>query len=97
MELGGLRKSAPINDLDCLKGLGGPVEPKALFAELSNRSRDPENETAAPVGAGSGGGSEREKGAEFLQDKKYLNSPPLATLFPILATHVGLPFEGGAA
>ena len=96
MELGGLRKSVPINDLDCLRGLGGPVEPKALFAELSNRSRDPENETAAPTGIGSGGWSGTSK-ADNLQGKKYLTAESLARKFPILAVHFGLPLEGGAA
>lgn len=96
MELGGLRKSFPINDLDCLRGLGGSVEVKGLFAELSNRSRDPENETAAPAGTGNGGGSTRGVGGKTYRREEYLKAESLATKFPILAVHFGLPLEGGA-
>ena len=77
----GLPESRPFNDLGCLTGPFGPIEPKRFFPGLSNDDGPPQNRTAASTGI-EGGGNGYENGANRLAD--------FYRLCPIIAMHFGV-------
>lgn len=48
MEPRGLPKAVPLNDLECLTGPNGTIEPKEHFPKLSQPPSDPKKERAGP-------------------------------------------------
>jgi len=67
------------------------IENIGLFRGLSNRDGPPDKQTAAPVGAGNGGGN-LENSPKVFGKGFYTASPrdAIAERFPIIATHFGI-------